>query len=112
MAPLFFPHPLRQGFVTCPPRVALPGALPFAFARRVGSGHTAGRFFGPSWSSTVDEHLEIDVRGVVHVTDDGLLPAPRPGLPTLPESDISSRPPPATTRSPIPPPAWASAAST
>ncbi|MFB7372624.1 putative T7SS-secreted protein [Streptomyces sp. NPDC056222] len=74
--------------------VVLPGTLPLAFTRRVESGYTAGRFFGPSWSSTVDEHLEIDARGVVHVTDDGLLltyPHPVPGVPTLPESGTVRR---------------------
>ncbi|MFE2493920.1 putative T7SS-secreted protein [Streptomyces scopuliridis] len=68
--------------------VALPGTLPPAFTRRVESGYTAGRFFGPSWSSTVDERLEIDANGVIHVTADGLLityPHPVPGLSTLPE---------------------------
>ncbi|WP_371624828.1 DUF6531 domain-containing protein [Streptomyces sp. NBC_01116] len=69
--------------------VVLPGVLPLAFTRRVESGYTAGRFFGPSWSSTVDERLEIDAAGVIHVTDDGLLityPHPVPGLSTLPGS--------------------------
>ncbi|MGC5365353.1 putative T7SS-secreted protein [Streptomyces sp. DT24] len=72
--------------------VVLPGVLPLAFTRRVESGYTAGRFFGPSWSSTVDERLEIDATGVIHVTDDGLLityPHPAPGLPTRPESGTS-----------------------
>ncbi|WP_079149567.1 putative T7SS-secreted protein [Streptomyces sp. EN27] len=74
--------------------VVLPGVLPLAFTRRVESGYTAGRFFGPSWSSTVDERLEIDANGVIHVTDDGLLityPHPVPGLPTVPESGTSRR---------------------
>lgn len=72
----------------------LPGTLPLAFTRRVESGYTAGRLFGPSWSSTVDERLEIDANGVIHVTDDGLLltyPHPVPGLPTLPESGTVRR---------------------
>ena len=30
--------------------------MPLAFTRRAESGYTAGRWFGPSWSSTVDEH--------------------------------------------------------
>ncbi|MFE6127835.1 putative T7SS-secreted protein [Streptomyces sp. NPDC056437] len=72
--------------------VVLPGVLPLAFTRRVESGYTAGRFFGPSWSSTVDERLEIDAAGVIHVTDDGLLityPHPVPGLSTRPETGTS-----------------------
>ncbi|WP_432114448.1 putative T7SS-secreted protein [Streptomyces sp. S1] len=74
--------------------VVLPGTLPLVFTRRAESGYTAGRFFGPSWSSTVDERLEIDARGVVHVTDDGLLldhPHPVPGIPTLPGSGVRRR---------------------
>ncbi len=72
--------------------VRLPGVLPLTFTRRFESGYTAGRFFGPSWSSTVDERLEIDANGVIHVTADGLLityPHPLPGLPTHPESGTS-----------------------
>ena len=72
--------------------VVLPGVLPLAFTRRCESGYTSGRFFGPSWSSTVDERLEIDANGVIHVTADGLLityPHPAPGLPTVPESGTS-----------------------
>ncbi|WP_435975193.1 putative T7SS-secreted protein [Streptomyces sp. Qhu_M48] len=72
----------------------LPGALPLAFTRRTESGYTLGRFFGPSWSSTVDERLTVDARGVVHVTDDGRLlpyPHPVPGIPTLPESGTARR---------------------
>ncbi|WP_409060011.1 putative T7SS-secreted protein [Streptomyces sp. SYP-A7185] len=67
--------------------VALPGALPLLFKRRVESGYRLGHWFGPSWSSTIDQRLEIDVEGVVFVTEDGLLlayPHPAPGLPTLP----------------------------
>ncbi|WSQ11534.1 DUF6531 domain-containing protein [Streptomyces sp. NBC_01231] len=67
--------------------VTLPGALPLVFRRRVESGYRFGRWFGPSWSSTVDQRLEIDSEGVVLVSEDGLLlayPHPAPGLPTLP----------------------------
>ncbi|MFC9645736.1 putative T7SS-secreted protein [Streptomyces mirabilis] len=66
--------------------VSLPGALPLVFKRRVESGYTLGRWFGPSWWSTVDQRLEIDSEGVVFVAEDGLLlsyPHPAPGLPTL-----------------------------
>ncbi|MET9448887.1 putative T7SS-secreted protein [Streptomyces cinerochromogenes] len=67
--------------------VTLPGALPLVLGRRVESGYRLGRWFGPSWSSTLDQRLEIDAEGVVYVTEDGLLlsyPHPAPGLPTLP----------------------------
>ncbi|MEU2135062.1 putative T7SS-secreted protein [Streptomyces sp. NPDC018352] len=69
--------------------LVLPGTLPLVFTRRTESGLLAGRFLGPSWTSTVDERLEIDAVGVVHVTADGLLipyPHPVPGIPTCPES--------------------------
>ncbi|WP_328737492.1 putative T7SS-secreted protein [Streptomyces bobili] len=67
----------------------IPGVLPLVFTRRTESGCTAGRFLGPAWTSTVDERLQIDAIGVVHVTADGLLipyPHPAPGAPTAPES--------------------------
>ncbi|MFE1754592.1 putative T7SS-secreted protein [Streptomyces anandii] len=67
--------------------VVLPGALPLVVERRVESGYRLGRWFGPSWSSTLDQRLHIDAEGVVHVTEDGRLiayPHPAPGLPTLP----------------------------
>ncbi|MGW1976921.1 polymorphic toxin type 30 domain-containing protein, partial [Streptomyces sp. NPDC001889] len=57
------------------------------FTRRAESGYTAGRFFGPSWASTIDERLEIDTIGVLHITDHGQLityPHPVPGRPVLP----------------------------
>ena len=67
----------------------LPGILPLVFTRRTESGCAVGRFLGPAWTSTVDERLQIDAIGVVHVTADGLLipyPHPVPGAPTTPES--------------------------
>jgi RHS repeat-associated protein len=67
--------------------VTLPGVLPLVLKRRVESGYRLGRWFGPSWSSTLDQRLEIDAEGVVFVTEDGLLlayPHPAPGVPTLP----------------------------
>ncbi|MGY0056222.1 putative T7SS-secreted protein [Streptomyces sp. LZ34] len=67
--------------------VTLPGELPLVFRRRVESGYAAGGWFGPSWSSTADQRLEIDAEGVVFISEDGLLlsyPHPAPGLPTLP----------------------------
>ncbi|MDN3292618.1 RHS repeat-associated core domain-containing protein [Streptomyces ficellus] len=69
--------------------LAIPGILPLVFTRRTESGCTTGRFLGPSWTSTVDERLEVDPVGVIHVTADGLLipyPHPAPGAPTRPET--------------------------
>ncbi|MEU8930585.1 RHS repeat-associated core domain-containing protein [Streptomyces sp. NPDC048409] len=62
--------------------IELPGLLPLAFTRRVASDYRCGWWFGPSWASTLDERLEIDAHGVVHVTEDGLLLAyPHPAAP-------------------------------
>ncbi|MEW2259333.1 putative T7SS-secreted protein [Streptomyces sp. NPDC047869] len=82
------PINLATGKMYLPQRdVTLPGVLPLVLTRRVESGYQLGRWFGPSWSSTLDQRLEIDAEGVVFVTEDGLLlayPHPVPGLPTLP----------------------------
>ncbi|CAL9477766.1 putative T7SS-secreted protein [Streptomyces sp. enrichment culture] len=67
--------------------LTLPGVLPLVFRRRVASNYRAGRWFGPSWSSTADQRLEIDAEGVIFVCEDGLLltyPHPAPDVPTLP----------------------------
>ncbi|MGW7609649.1 DUF6531 domain-containing protein [Streptomyces sp. NPDC054766] len=70
--------------------VELPGALPLVFQRRVQSDYRAGWWFGPSWTSTIDQRLEIDATGVIFVTDDGQLlcyPHPvRPDEPVLPDA--------------------------
>ncbi|WP_335938103.1 putative T7SS-secreted protein [Streptomyces sp. PTD5-9] len=67
--------------------IALPGALPLVFQRRVASDYRAGRWFGPSSSSTADQRLEIDSQGIVFVCEDGLLlsyPHPAPHVPVMP----------------------------
>ncbi|MER6142091.1 putative T7SS-secreted protein [Streptomyces sparsogenes] len=83
------PVDLASGRMYLPQRdVVLPGALPLVFVRRAESGYRVGRWFGPTWSSTADQRLEIGARGVVFVAEDGLLlsyPHPAPGVPTLPE---------------------------
>ncbi|MEV2255832.1 DUF6531 domain-containing protein [Streptomyces sp. NPDC050147] len=70
--------------------VTLPGTLPLVFTRRVASGYRTGGWFGPTWTSTVDQRLEIDEDGVVFVTEDGMLLAyPHPEGPcasVLPDS--------------------------
>ncbi|MFG2988649.1 putative T7SS-secreted protein [Streptomyces sp. NPDC048257] len=82
------PIDLATGVMYLPQRdVVLPGVLPLVFRRRVASDYRAGRWFGPSWSSTADQRLEIDSEGVVFVRDDGLLlayPHPAPGVPVMP----------------------------
>jgi len=75
--------------------ITLPGAMPLVFTRYVESGYTAGRWFGPSWASTVDQRLEVDAEGVVFVAEDGRLLAyqhPAPGVPTLPSAGAARMP--------------------
>ncbi|WP_078894109.1 DUF6531 domain-containing protein [Streptomyces sp. CT34] len=53
--------------------ITLPGALPLAFTRKYESSTRIGHHIGRSWSSTIDQHLEIDDKGVVFVTETGML---------------------------------------
>lgn len=67
--------------------IALPGALPLVFRRTFDSARRSGRWFGPTWSSTVDQRLEIDSAGVIFSCDEGSLlayPHPAPGAPVMP----------------------------
>ncbi|AJF66048.1 putative T7SS-secreted protein [Streptomyces vietnamensis] len=67
--------------------IALPGSLPLVFRRTFDSSRRSGRWFGPTWSSTVDQRLEIDSEGVVFSCDEGSLlayPHPAPGVPVMP----------------------------
>ncbi|MEU5684965.1 DUF6531 domain-containing protein [Streptomyces venezuelae] len=74
--------------------LSLPGTLPLDFTRRVASGYRSGGWFGPTWTSTIDQRLEVDEDGIVFVTEDGmLLTYPHPVAPAattaglvLPES--------------------------
>ncbi|MBO8195214.1 type IV secretion protein Rhs [Streptomyces oryzae] len=70
--------------------LTLPGVLPLAFRRQFESSYRAGRWFGPAWSSTIDQRLEADAEGVVLHGENSLLvayPHPEPdGEPVLPES--------------------------
>ncbi|TLS42927.1 hypothetical protein FE633_28440 [Streptomyces montanus] len=69
--------------------VTLPGTLPLTFTRRVASGYRTGWWFGPTWSSTIDQRLEVDENGVVFVTEDGMLlayPHTAAQDPVLPET--------------------------
>ncbi|WP_329127475.1 putative T7SS-secreted protein [Streptomyces sp. NBC_01465] len=67
--------------------VALPALLPLVFERYFESSYRAGRWFGPTWTSTADQRLEVDAEGVIFLSADGTLlayPHPAPGLPVLP----------------------------
>ncbi|MEO3842173.1 RHS repeat-associated core domain-containing protein [Streptomyces sp. B22F1] len=70
--------------------IELPGLLPLDFTRRLGSTYRCGWWFGPTWASTADQHVEVDERGVVFATEDGRVlayPHPAgPGTQSLPES--------------------------
>ncbi|MEV6583198.1 putative T7SS-secreted protein [Streptomyces sp. NPDC051582] len=82
------PVDMATGLMVLPQTdIALAGSFPLAFTRTFGSAYRAGRWFGPAWSSTVDQRLEIDSEGVVFVCEDGSLlayPHPAPGVPVLP----------------------------
>ncbi|MGY5129487.1 putative T7SS-secreted protein [Streptomyces nigrescens] len=67
--------------------VTLPGSLPLSFTRTFESSYRQGRWFGPTWMSTVDQRLEIDAEGVILIGEEGnflLYPHPAVGVPTFP----------------------------
>ncbi|AXB46889.1 DUF6531 domain-containing protein [Amycolatopsis albispora] len=53
--------------------VELAGVLPLVLRRTHVSSYRAGRSFGRSWASTVDQRLEFDDQGVVLAAEDGML---------------------------------------
>nr|WP_306335031.1 DUF6531 domain-containing protein [Streptomyces sp. KL118A] len=68
--------------------VELPGLLPLVLRRTHLSTYGWGRWFGPSWASTLDERLELDAQGVVFAAEDGMIllyPVPLPGTSVMPE---------------------------
>ncbi|WP_369261209.1 DUF6531 domain-containing protein [Streptomyces sp. R35] len=67
--------------------VTFPGVLPLVLERHHRTGLRSGRFFGVSWSSTLDQRLLLDATGVRFVNDDGMVlfyPVPEPDVPVLP----------------------------
>ncbi|MBW5480872.1 type IV secretion protein Rhs [Streptomyces bambusae] len=65
--------------------LVLSGSLPLIFGRTFESARRSGRWFGPTWASTVDQRLEIDAEGLVLVGEDGsLLTYPHPAAPGRP----------------------------
>ncbi|WP_158887001.1 RHS repeat-associated core domain-containing protein, partial [Amycolatopsis anabasis] len=66
--------------------VRLDAALPLLLQRTHVSSYRAGRSFGPSWSSTLDQRLEIDEQGVCFAGADGVIlvyPSPQTGGPEV-----------------------------
>ncbi|MEU8744520.1 DUF6531 domain-containing protein [Streptomyces parvulus] len=53
--------------------VELPGLLPLTLRRTHLSTYRAGRLFGSSWASTLDERLELDDQGAAYATEDGMI---------------------------------------
>ena len=51
--------------------LVLPGVLPFTLERRHASGYRRGRLFGSSWTSTLDQRIEIDENGIHYAAPDG-----------------------------------------
>ncbi|MFH9723587.1 putative T7SS-secreted protein [Streptomyces sp. NPDC017254] len=82
------PVDIASGRVLLPQSdIVLPGSLPVVFRRTFDSSRRSGRWFGPTWSSSVDQRLEIDSEGVVFNCDEGSLlayPHPAPGVPVMP----------------------------
>ncbi|MFI5593099.1 RHS repeat-associated core domain-containing protein [Amycolatopsis sp. NPDC051758] len=69
--------------------VSLPGALPLVVERTHLSTYRAGRLFGPTWASTLDERLEVEPDGLHLALADGTLlryPVPRGVEAVVPES--------------------------
>ncbi|SFE34183.1 RHS repeat-associated core domain-containing protein [Actinacidiphila alni] len=67
--------------------VELPGVLPLVLERTHRTGFRGGRWFGPSWASTLDQRLWIDDQGVRFTTADGMVlhyPVPEADRPVMP----------------------------
>jgi YD repeat-containing protein len=65
----------------------LPAALPLEFTRTHLSSYRGGVCFGSTWTSTLDECLQIDGEGVVFAAADGMrlvYPVPEPGVAAMP----------------------------
>lgn len=51
--------------------LTLPGTLPLIVSRRHGSAYRRGRLFGRTWSSTLDQRIEVDEDGIHFAAADG-----------------------------------------
>lgn len=74
--------------ITSATDVNLPGLLPLVLRRAYASAYVGGRMFGPGWSSTLDQRVEVDADGIHYAGDDAQVlhyPVPsRPGECVLP----------------------------
>ncbi|MGC0363100.1 RHS repeat-associated protein [Rhodococcus sp. 27YEA15] len=69
--------------------LTLPGVLPIVLTRRHRSNYRQGRWFGRTWSSTLDMRVVVEDGGVTFVGEDGVLltyPHPEPGVQVMPLS--------------------------
>ncbi|MGW0736274.1 DUF6531 domain-containing protein [Streptomyces sp. NPDC002851] len=67
--------------------VELPGVLPLVLQRHHRTRIRKGQYFGPSWTSTLDQRLLLDGTGLRFITEDGMelhYPVPEPDLSILP----------------------------
>ena len=67
--------------------VELAGVLALVLSRTHLSSHGVGRWFGPSWASTLDQRLEVEDTGVCFAAEDGMLlayPVPTGEVAVLP----------------------------
>ncbi|MEV6066814.1 DUF6531 domain-containing protein [Nocardia sp. NPDC052001] len=53
--------------------LSLPGVLALVLRRRHRSSYRFGRWFGPSWSATLDMRIVVDADGVTFLAEDGLM---------------------------------------
>ncbi|MFG2189294.1 DUF6531 domain-containing protein, partial [Nocardia iowensis] len=70
--------------------LALPGVLPLVLRRAHHSNYRFGRWFGPSWSATLDVRLVIEDAGVTFIGEDGMMlayPHAEVGVPVHPLSE-------------------------
>ncbi|MFC1410151.1 DUF6531 domain-containing protein [Streptacidiphilus sp. N1-12] len=65
--------------ITSATDLRLPGLLPLLLRRAYASGYAGGRCFGPGWSSTLDQRVELGTTGIHYAGADAeVLSYPRP----------------------------------